>query len=115
MKKKTFKKFSKFHLNKSVSQSDTNSVVSVTTAFDDILLPTQQLVSSFLPWYDVLVNEPTGKVEESFQFMNDMKAYAYKLLELESKLYQGNNKKIQKETNSSNWVKTAASAGRLFI
>jgi len=111
-KKKTFKKFSKFQFNSAFKNADHKpKVVKSSTTFDNLPLPTQQLVSSFLPWYEVLANEPTGAIDDSFHFVDDMKVYSKKLLEIESSLYQGSNKKLKKDTNSSSWVKTAATAG----
>ena len=109
--KKNIKKCSKRHLKSITINEPVAKIVEASTIYDDLPLPTQQLVSSYFPWFEVLTNEPTGKVDESSPLLNDIKAYANKLFEIELSLYQRNNKKLQKDTNSSNWVKTAATAG----
>ena len=82
--------------------------------FGNLDMPTQQMVMTFLPWHSVLSSEPKGKVDASFEFLDELKNYATILLQKETSFFQKFSKSARKDGNSS-WVKTAAAAGKFFF
>ena len=116
VKESGLQKFSKTISKSTDSTLDPSrfSSSSIPEVFSTLKMPEETLIKSSEHFSFVLANAPSGNVDSNFMFTKDLKVYAAKLLEHESKLYKvSNGNKVGR--SNSNWIKTAASVGKYIV